>query len=106
MKIGALRHRVTIQQLSKSQNGMGEEEPGWTNFATRWASIEPISGREYFSAQQVNAEITHRVKMRHLEGLESTMRILYGARAFEIKSIMNIKEKNQELEILCVERAG
>ncbi|TGE33172.1 phage head closure protein [Desulfosporosinus sp. Sb-LF] len=30
-----------------------------------WASIEPLSGREYYAAQQVNAEITHRIKIRY-----------------------------------------
>ena len=106
MRIGPLRHRVTIQQLSKSQNGMGEEEPGWTNFATRWASIEPISGREYFAAQQINAEVTHRVRMRYLPGMESTMRLLYGGRIFNITALINADERNQTLEILCTERAA
>jgi len=84
---------------------MGEEEPGWTNVTTRWASIEPISGREYFAAQQVNAEVTHRIRMRYLAGMESTMRLLYGTRVYEIKAIMNAKERNQVLEILCTEKA-
>ena len=105
MKIGQLRHRITVQQLSKARNSMGEEEPGWTNFATRWASIEPISGREYFTAQQVNAEITHRVRMRYLKGMENTMRFLYGTRIFQVKVIMNAEERNRELEILCTEKA-
>jgi len=106
MRIGPLRHRITIQRLSKNQNGMGEEEPGWTNVTTRWASIEPISGREYFSAQQVNAEVTHRVRIRYLAGMESTMRLLYGARVFQIKVIMNAEERKKALEILCTEEAA
>jgi len=105
MRIGLLRHRVTIQRLSKYQNEMGEEEPKWTNVATRWASIEPISGREYFAAQQINAEITHRVKMRYLEEMGSTMRLLCGTRIFQIEVLINVEERNQLLIILCTEKA-
>lgn len=101
--IGEMRHRITIQILSASKDSFQQEIKGWTNFETVWAKIEPLSGREFFEAQQMNAEITHRITMRYMKGLNPKMRIMYGERIFDIKTILNIEEKNIELQILCKE---
>jgi len=34
------------------------------------------------------------------------MRIVWGSRTFDIKSALNIEERNREIEILAIERIG
>ena len=46
---------------------------GWGDFATVWASVEPISGQEYWASSQVQAEVTHRIRVRYLSGVRPTI---------------------------------
>lgn len=105
---GELRHRITIQRLSNTQNYYGEiainTNKTWTDVVTVRAGIYPISGKEFFSAETVNSEITHKVKIRYIKGLTSNMRIKFGDRYFQIISPpINFQEKNIELQLLCKE---
>ncbi len=108
MKAGQLRHRVTIQKLNEAQGSTGEILKGdaqWTDFATVWASIKPLRGRELFIAQQVSAEVNIQIGFRFLKGVVPRMRILFGAREFDVKEVLNLEERNRELELLCKELA-
>ena len=67
------------------------------------ASVEPLSGREYFYSHQIKAEVTHRVKIRYREDITTKMRIKHRDRVLEIESILDKKERREELEILCRE---
>lgn len=51
MQAGKLRHRVTIQVATMTQDAFGGMVPGWATFlASVPCSIEPLTGREYLSA--------------------------------------------------------
>jgi SPP1 family predicted phage head-tail adaptor len=102
MRIGDLRHRITIQQLTPTQNGLDSTEVP-ADFATVWAAIEPLSGREYFAAQQVNAEVTCRIRMRYLAGVTPSMQVKFGERTFAIESVINVEERNRELQLMVKE---
>jgi len=67
------------------------------------ASIEPISGREYFSAQTTQADVTHRINLRYVAGVKPKMRVKYGSRIFDILSVSNVDERNRELQLMCRE---
>lgn len=97
---GKLRHRIVIQQLAEGENDMGDIVQTWTDFAAVWASIEPLSGREYFSAQQVTSETTGRIRMRYRAGVLATMRVLFGGQTYRILSVINPEERNIELELM------
>jgi len=124
---GKLRHRITIQEPISIQDTYGQPnvwidvgapsgignitdevitaaiaEP-WADVATIWASIEPLSGREFFAAQQVNAEVTTRIRTRYLAGIKSSMRVVYGSRIFDIQSIIDIEERHTEMHLMCKE---
>lgn len=103
MRAGELRHRVTIQQKSVTRDSFGAETVSWTDVAVVWAAIEPLQGREFFSAQQVNAEVTTRIRIRYRSGITPAMRVLFGSRAFDIQGIINIEERNRELHLMCKE---
>lgn len=45
----------------------------------------------------------HEVRMRYVPGLDSSMRITYKGRTFQIKSILNVEENNQFLQIMALE---
>lgn len=103
MKSGQLRHRVTVQSLTVTQDEYGAPVETWTTMATVWVSIEPLEGREYFAARQVNAEVTGRIRMRYLPGVLPSMRVLYGTRTFNILSIINPDERKRMTELMVQE---
>lgn len=104
MKAGSLRHRVTIEQQTTTKGAKGGVIKTWTTFAERWASVEPLQGREFYDAQKVNSEARYKVVLRYLAGVLPTMRVKYGTRTFEIVSPpINPGERNIELHLLCKE---
>lgn len=107
MRSGKLRHVVTIQQRtsgSPQRTATGQPDTAWATFqAGVPCSIEPISGREYFTQAQVQGEVTHRLRMRYLAGVLPSMRVLYGSRVFDIVAVMNLEERNVEMHLMCVE---
>jgi SPP1 family predicted phage head-tail adaptor len=103
VKIGKLRHWITIEQVVETQDFDGSVIETWSTFAAVQASIEPISGREYFAAQSTQADVTHRISLRYLEGVIPKMRVKYGLRIFDILSVINVNERNRELQLMCRE---
>ena len=61
MRIGKLRHRITIECVVETQDADGAVIETWSTYETVQASIDPISGREYFAAQSTQADVTHRI---------------------------------------------
>ncbi|MEH7093943.1 phage head closure protein [Neobacillus vireti] len=100
---GEFRQVITFQSKNGVQNSYGETSDDWMDVKTTRAGIYPISGQEFFSAEKVNAEITHKINMRYLPGLSTNMRIKYGNRYFGISSIINFQERNVLLQIMCKE---
>lgn len=103
MRAGQYRHRVVIKDKTVSRDSYGEEDVTWNTVTTVWADIRPISGREYLEMSQAQADITHRVFIRHRTGLEPTMRLYYGTRVLQIESIVRPEERKIGLELICKE---
>lgn len=76
MQAGRLRHRVTLQRRADTQSTSGEVVPGYEDILTVWASIEPLSGREMFAAQQVQSEVNTRIRIRWRPEIDSTVRVV------------------------------
>lgn len=107
MRAGQLRKRVIVQKLGRARDDFGQENDVWTNIVTVWASIEPLTGREQLTAQQQEANMTHRIRMRAIPNfrLNPRDRIYFPAeaRTFDIKFTADVQEKHFELEIMAEE---
>ena len=104
MRAGLLRHRVTFQrQTGTTRDSFGAEIEVWTALRTQSCSIEPLRGREFFAAQEINAELTHLLTTRWFEDLRPKDRGLFGTRIFDFQSIINVEERNRELQIYARE---
>lgn len=106
---GKYRHIITFQKLGETRNSYGEidrdNNDNWENVLTTRAGIFPISGKELLSAEFVKAEMTHKIQLRYIKGINSDMRVLFGTRIFDIVSPpINFQEKNLELQLMCKER--
>lgn len=78
MQAGELRHRVQIQRKSLSNDDWGEPVDEWV---TIWenvpAKIEALGSREFWAAQQINAEINCKIKMRWRDNVRPEDRIIH-----------------------------
>lgn len=100
---GRLRERITIQQATETRNALGESVQSWETFAERWASVEGLSGREVLLTGQQQTEVTHRVRLRYVDGFKGTMRILWRGRVLEITALLEHANRSEH-EALCTER--
>lgn len=105
MMAGKLRHRIAIEQVTSTGDGYGGRSEAWATFATVWAFVKPLRGHEYFQAQQMQAKVTHNIKMRYRQGVTHKMRVRYGSRILNIVSVINPDEKGRELVLMCEEAA-
>lgn len=103
---GSYRHIIDFEKIIDIKNEYGEVSKEWTTFFTTRASIKPISGREFYQAETVNSEVTHKVNLRYKDGIKTDMRIKFGKRIFGIISVINFEERNIELQLLCKEING
>lgn len=98
---------VILQSPGGTRNPLtGERVTTWTDVASVFAQIDPLSGREEFLAAQRQASTTHRVKIRYsseVAAIDASWRVMFGARVFTIDTLRNIGELGDHLELMCTE---
>lgn len=99
MRAGTLRHRVTIQQATETQNSYGEIVQTWTTVATVWGAIEARGMRESFTASQQFATADHVITIRHRSDVTPKMRLVYGSRTFDIEGAVDPDGRKRELRL-------
>jgi SPP1 family predicted phage head-tail adaptor len=102
---GDLWARVTVQQPSQTRNDVGETSLTWSDFATVWADVRSLGGREAERYAETIGLSTHKVTIRYLPGLISSMRVIYDSRTLEIGQI-NELDRRWTQELICTERAA
>ncbi len=106
VRIGELRHRLSIQVESATSDGGGGMSDPWADpvtVATVWGKIEPLTGGERLHALQIEGRLSHRIVIRHRSGITAAMRVVFGARAFNIRAVIDVDERGRFLELLCDE---
>lgn len=103
MQAGKLRHRVTIERRTESsRTAQGTPVYTWAELATRYASVNKLSGREAERAKQIVAEAEFQIVMRHTD-ITTKDRLIFGSRTFHILDVKNTNEIDHELIILAKE---
>ena len=99
---------MTIQRQTTAKDGVGQLQDVWTEIATRRASLEPLNGREYFTASGENSDVTTRIRLRHDETvavLKPYDRIIDESQSpqvvYDIQSVINPRERDRELVLMC-----
>ena len=106
MEAGKLRHRVTIQQPTLTQDTTtGAATITWTDLhANVPASVEPLSVKEYLQSRTEQSETSVRVVIRYRDGLTPDMRILHRGKIYNPQGFLADKVSGLEyLTIPCSE---
>lgn len=103
MRIGKLRHRVEIQQQQHTQDPQnGEMVETWVALATVWASIEPLSVRDFVASNANQSEVTARIVIRHRDDVDSTCRAVYRGKVYNVVGVMTDAKSGVEYLTLAV----
>jgi SPP1 family predicted phage head-tail adaptor len=103
VQAGKYRSPVSIQQRQFGEDSYGSTTEDWITVYETRAGIFPLSGSEFFKADEINAQITHKIQMRYLPNVTPDMRILYNNRVFMITSVINFQERSVELQMYAKE---
>lgn len=103
--IGDLNKRITLQQVTRTPDGMGGFNIVVTDVATVWAAIWPVSANDQIQANATTMVITTKIRIRYRSVMKSAWRIKYGNRYFAIISIIDQNERHEWLDLLCKEAA-
>ena len=111
-KIGDLRHLVEIQNSTRTTDDAGGYTNSYSTVCKVFASINPKRGTEIWStgssAMQIENPITHEIFIRYRDDvtISNTSKIIFGTREFNIKSILNMEEKDAFYKIEAEEHVA
>ena len=99
---GKLDQRISIEAKAVTRNGIGEEIVTWETVAEVCARVEPIRGREWFAAAQMQDATDHRVTIRYRAGITREMRVLWRGEPLDIVSVIDVNARRENLELMCL----
>jgi SPP1 family predicted phage head-tail adaptor len=102
MKIGLMKHRITIERKEVTRNSIGDEVVEWVKVAKLWASVEPTRGREFFASAQMQGSVDHRVTTWYRKDITRDMRVIWEGQPLDIVSVINVLGQQQSMELMCV----
>lgn len=109
MNAGELRHRVTIQRLTKAVGENLVTKYTFLDVKTVWAKVNNLYGKEFWSAKEFAAENTVEFTMRYDSVKAATMdgrgeisvkdRLVFRGKVYNITSIDNGLYKDAYIKI-------
>jgi len=97
MQAGKLRQRVLLQRAQLSQDAQsGAAITQWQDAGEQWASIEPLSARDFIAAQSAQNQISARAVMRYRADIKAGMRLLHSGAIYQIEGVLPDKQSGQE----------
>ena len=115
MRAGRLRHRLTFEEGARVKDATGQAIVVWNDVGTRWGSVEPLSGKENFTAEQTQGRVTHKIVIRNRPPAPTKpanqLRVRWAVtgkpvRIFNLTTSLNWQERGIESQILAEEAVG
>lgn len=102
LSAGRLRHRVQLQIPVETQDSQsGAINVSWQTIATLWASIEPLSAREYIAAQAESSRVSTRILIRYRD-INAKARFYHQAKDQYYNIEGDLADKDSGLEYLTI----
>ena len=104
MRAGRLRHLMWLKEPTLTPDGMGGNSISHGTVEVFWGSVEPLRAREWRESSLENAEMSGKIVRRYKSGITPDMVVTFDSRTFEIKSVINVEERNREQELIVLEK--
>ena len=99
-----------FQYDSRTKDTDGFETANWTDKGERMCSVEPIQGREYWSAHAVLGSQSLRITAHYDEIIADVepdrWRMKNDTTIYSIRSMVNVDMQNRKLEFTCTTGTG
>lgn len=103
IRAGELRHLAKFKEPTVAAvDGDTTLEPFVEEFEA-WVAIDPVAGTEQTVGDQVQASRGSLVKMRYDSRVHERLTMTARGRVFEIMSVLNLDERDIELQLTCRE---
>ncbi|MGJ0395008.1 MAG: phage head closure protein [Methylocystis sp.] len=102
-RIGALRHRVTLEAPIDTPDGAAGFARSYAPVADLWARVAPGGAREDFVEQRAEQATSHSVTIRWREDVAKDMRFVHRGRKLRIQSVVDPDERRRFLVCQCEE---
>nr|WP_088327733.1 phage head closure protein [Bacillus cereus] len=112
LNAGKMNKQIILEyKTAETKDEEGNTLPSeWEEFTKVWAEPKTPFGSGFRSEIfQGNAEFVIKLinfTIRYREGVNSAMRVRYGGRLYEIKSVIDIDEQHKEICLICEERSN
>lgn len=108
-----MRHRITIQSQALVSDNAGGQIIVWSDLKTIWAKVDnqtnsiskAVSSEKEF-AEQLQNKNHYKITTRYQSYLSPLMQIIYDNKILNIKSINNVNEKNEFIQIYAIEEVS
>lgn len=107
MRAGALKHLVTLQRLTGTQDAANEVIPdSWTDVYTNVrASILHQSGAEANRAAAPTSVVKASIRIRYsadrVTTLDAGMRVVHGDVLYDVKAVLPDLQGRQHIDLVC-----
>jgi len=91
--------RIRIEAPATVQDANGEMIPGWSHFATVWANVFDVSGREYVAAGATQNSALTKMDIEYRAGVVANMRVLLDADIYNIEAVLG--QDHVSLLLMC-----
>ncbi|ARK29048.1 phage head closure protein [Halalkalibacter krulwichiae] len=96
--------RIQILEYTKTSDGGGGYEEVLIPILNVWANIHPLHGRELYQAQQIQAQVSHKITIRYSNKVNRSHVVFFNDKYYNIQYIVNVNEANKTLELHVLER--
>jgi len=106
---GDLMHEIKLydRTISRDNDGSVDYDLTFDNELFAWAAITTLpKGQDIFNGANLLGVATHRVDIRHIEGLTAEKWIQFDNRNFDILSVENLDERKEFQSLYCNERGS
>jgi|LakMenE01Jun11ns_1017448.scaffolds.fasta_scaffold9677507_2 SPP1 family predicted phage head-tail adaptor len=101
-RVGAMRHRCTIQQETTTQDASGQPIVSWSNYVVNEpCEWNPTSGIENMRGRQLEAGTRAVFIVRYRSGYNTQMSVLFENERYGITAINRVDGLRKYLEIIC-----
>lgn len=106
IRAGELNRRVTLLRPVTSIGAAGGVTVTYESAGRVWAKVKDVSGREFFAAQKVNAEITTTFLIRWRGDIGAEWRIRHRDRDYDIVALPEVGNRDEGLQIMARARTS
>lgn len=103
--VGELRHKAIFKVPHRVTDFGDTTVQRRTGDFEAWVDIQPLGGSAGTAGDQVQAVRLHLVRMRYDDRVHQEQQLVVRGRTFEIVNVLNIDERDIELQLHCRELA-